>query len=57
MAKSPWQRIENNAIFRVPHRKKPIKPPEPTQLKTFSYTAMLTDSMWLRRRARRLHHG
>jgi hypothetical protein len=53
MAKSPWQQIENNAIFRVPHRKKTIKPPEPTQLKTFSYTAMLTDSMWLRRRARR----
>ena len=26
MANSPWQRIENNAIFKVPHRKK-RKPP------------------------------
>jgi hypothetical protein len=37
MAKSPWQRIENNAIFRVPHRKKPIKPPEPSQIPYEAY--------------------
>lgn len=55
MANSPWQRVEQNAIFRIPHRKKPSKPPDPSEIKTFSYTAMLTDSMWLRRRARRAY--
>jgi hypothetical protein len=53
MAKSPWQRIENNAIFRVPHRKKPIKPPEPSQIKTFEYLHGLLQARWNRMRLTR----
>jgi len=50
---SPWQRIENNAIFKVTSRKKRHNIPAASQAPTFNYTAQLADSMWLRRRARR----
>lgn len=55
MANSPLYQIEQNAIFRVSHRKTPGKPPDPSEIKTFNYTAQLTDARWLRRRARRLY--
>lgn len=57
MANSAWQRIENNAIFKVPQHKKRQVVPAPSQSPTFNYTAQLADSMWLRRRARRLRYG
>ncbi len=50
--KSSWSRIENNAIFKVPHRKK-RKPPEPSQIKTFDYVHGLLQAKWNRMRLTR----
>lgn len=52
MANSPWQRIEDNAIFIKP-RRKTRKPPEPSQIKTFDYVHGLLQAKWNRMRLTR----
>lgn len=53
MANSPWQRIENNAIFKVPHRKKHQSIPAASQIKTFDYVHGLLQAKWNRMRLTR----
>ncbi|MDQ7209031.1 NinE family protein [Serratia fonticola] len=49
---SPTQLAMNNLIFRVTHKPPRKQKPSPVDIPTFNYTAQLSDSMWLRRRAR-----
>lgn len=53
MANSPWQRIENNAIFKVTSRSKRKTPQEASQIKTFDYTHTLLKAKWNRMRLSR----
>lgn len=53
MANSPWQRIENNAIFKVSHRKKRKTLPAASQIETFDYVHVLLQAKWNRMRLTR----
>ncbi|PKE30987.1 NinE family protein [Rahnella sp. AA] len=53
MANSPWQRIENNAIFKVSHRKKRKTLPAANQIETFDYVHGLLQAKWNRIRLTR----
>ncbi|MGK9174133.1 NinE family protein [Yokenella regensburgei] len=55
MRRSPIERICENCIYRVTHRKKRKQAVKPSDIPTFSYTAHLNDIIWLRRAARRKH--
>ncbi|WP_313020977.1 NinE family protein [Atlantibacter hermannii] len=53
--RSPIERICENCIYRVTHRKKRKPEVPPSQILTFNYTSHLADIRWLRERARRRH--
>lgn len=54
---TPLARVMGNHIFNVPARRKRKPVVNPSDIKTFQYTAHLADVMWLRRAARRKANG
>lgn len=53
MANSPWQRVENNAIFKVSHRKKRKTPQAASQIETYDHAYVLLQAKWNRMRLTR----
>lgn len=54
---SPFAKVMERSIFRIPARRKRKVDVKPSDIPTFHYTAHLADVRWLRRAARRKSHG
>lgn len=50
---TPFAKVMERGIFRLPARRKRKPVINPSEIVTFNYTAHLADVMWLRRAARR----